>query len=132
MPPPPVITRPSGSRSAVEWYCRTRAADASVLHVFVVVLYSSAANTGWDRSTVLLTAPEYEPPVASALPSARTVRLNCRRAFAIGAASVTIGGLVFELTSLTVLVGTLVWPPSVMMPPPATIVVPGLMVAKLA
>jgi hypothetical protein len=34
--------------------------------------------------------------------------LNWRRAFAIGAASVTVGGLVLELTSLTVLVGTLV------------------------
>src|SRR4051812_18845394 len=77
-PPPPVSTRPSGSSVALEWYCRTRLALDKTVQVFVAGSHRSAAYTGLVRSTFALVALLI-PPVASTLPSAKIVRLCCRR-----------------------------------------------------
>ena len=41
MPPPAESTRPSGSRSAVEWYWRVTCSGASVFHFPVAGFHSS-------------------------------------------------------------------------------------------
>src|SRR4029450_7800670 len=104
-PPPPVSTRPSGSSVALEWYSRTRLALERTVHVPVDGSHSSAANTGLSRSTFALT-DRLIPPVASTLPSARTVRLCWRRPTDMDAVGAT--PVVPPLTSTTtaVLVGT--------------------------
>src|SRR5207342_2907515 len=118
-PPPPVRTRPSGKRVALEWYWRTRLAPDRTVHFSVAGSHRSAANTGLARSTLALFA-RLSPPVARTLPSARIVRLCWRRPTdmeAVGPAEVL---LPLTSTSTAVLVGTWVWPPSAMSPPPAT------------
>src|SRR5215203_4194870 len=129
IPPPPVSTRPSGSSVAVEWYSRTRLALESTVQVPVAGFHRSAAKTGWTRST----SPSTEllcPPVASTLPSARTVRLCWRRPTDIDVVELTLEPLLTSTTT-AVFVGTLVWPPSLMLPPPETKTLPMSYVAKL-
>src|SRR4029453_12283078 len=128
-PPPPVSTRPSGSSVALEWYSRTRLALDNTVQVPVDGFQRSAANTGLLRSTVDVVA-RLIPPVASTLPSARMVRLRCRRPTDIEAVELTAVPLPLTLTAMAVLVGTLLWPPSVMLPPPATSTLPMSKVAK--
>src|SRR4051794_34047549 len=79
-PLPPANTRPSGISAAVEWYTRTTAALARVLHVPDWGSYSSSGNTAAVSS---LNPQLLVPPVASTVPSGSTVRLNWRRAKAM-------------------------------------------------
>ena len=75
MPPPPVITRPSGSRVAAEWYCRTRLALAK----HGPGLGGRVPPLGGEDRIVQVDQPVDRllcPPVARTLPSASTVRLN--------------------------------------------------------
>src|SRR5829696_2860633 len=88
-PPPPVSTRPSGSSVALEWYWRTRLALANTVHVLVDGSHRSAAKTGSLRST-FGSVERLIPPVASTLPSARMVRLCCRRPTDIDAVELTV------------------------------------------
>src|SRR3712207_536433 len=120
MPPPPVSTRPSGSRVAVEWYCRTRLALASTVQVPVSGSHLSAAKTGFLRSTDPFT-DELWPPVASTLPSGRTVRLACRRPTDIEPVGRTVVPEPLTSTTEAVFVGTFDRPSSVTLPPPAAI-----------
>src|SRR6478752_9057690 len=99
-PPPPVSTRPSGSKVALEWYCRTRLALDSTVQFPVFGSHRSAANTGLLRSAFALVALLI-PPVASTLPSARMVRLCCRRPTDIELVWVTVVLGVVVLVPLT-------------------------------
>src|SRR5918911_3581982 len=85
----------------------------SVLHRPVAGFQSSAAYTPALRSTS--EAPEELPPVASTLPFARTVRLFCRRPYAIEPVGVTVGFAPLRLITSAVLVDG---------PPPATRIFP--------
>src|SRR3954449_1013746 len=124
-PPPPVSTRPSGNSVAVEWYCRTRLALDNVVQAPVAGSQRSAAGAAWSRSTRVETAALVSPPVARTDPSARTVELNWRRRVLRDPLVVTDGTdpvLVSRMTE--VLVGTLVRPSSLRLPPPVTRVLP--------
>src|SRR5512133_2479151 len=122
-PPPPVSTRPSASRAALEWYWRTRLALDKTVHAPVDGSHRSAANTGFTRSTFALVA-RLIPPVASTLPSARMVRLAWRRPTDMDAVELTLVVPLLTFTRTAVLVGTWVCPPSVISPPPATNALP--------
>src|SRR3954465_1174893 len=87
-PLPPANTRPSGISAAVEWYTRTTAALARVLHVPDWGSYSSSGNTAAVSS---LNPQLLVPPVASTVPSGSTVRLNWRRAKAMEPVAVQVG-----------------------------------------
>ena len=107
MPPPPVITRPSGSKAATEWYCRTRLALARTVQVSDSGSQRSAAKTGLSRST----SPFSDwliPPVARTLPSARMVRLNSRRPTDIELVARTVVPDPATSTTEAVRVGTVV------------------------
>ena len=73
----------------MEWYWRVTCIAASVCHWPVAGFQSSAGYTPLSRSTS--EAPDELPPVASTVPSASTVRLCCRRPYAIGAVAETCG-----------------------------------------
>src|SRR5919206_927610 len=124
-PPPPVSTRPSGSSVAVEWYCRIRLALAKVVQALVAGSQSSAAVAAWSRSTRGETAALVSPPVARTDPSARMVESDWRRRV-LSEPVVVIDGTdpVFVLRMTEVLVGTLVRPSSLRLPPPVTRVLP--------
>src|SRR5206468_2030024 len=79
-PLPAVSTRASGSSTAVEWYTRMTDALASVDHNPVAGFQRSAANTAPDSSVNPVTLV---PPLASTVPSASSVALNCRRGYTI-------------------------------------------------
>src|SRR5947207_13112405 len=87
----------------------------SVVHRPVAGFQSSAAYTPAFMSTS--EAPEELPPVASTVPSARTVRLFCRRPYDIEPVGVTVGVAPFRLITSAVLVDG---------PPPATRIFPML------
>ena len=92
----------------------------SVVHCPVAGFHSSAAYTPALRSTS--GAPEEFPPVASTVPSARTVRLFCRRPYAIEPVGVAVGVDPFRLIATAVLVDG---------PPPATRIFPTSYIAWL-
>jgi hypothetical protein len=123
MPPPPVSTRPSGSKVAVEWYCRTRLAPASTVQASVAGSHRSAAKTGFCRSTNPF-AEELCPPVASTLPSARMVRFACRRPTDMEFVERTVVPEPLTSTTEAVFVGTVDCPSSVTLPPPTTRTLP--------
>jgi hypothetical protein len=81
--PPPDKTRPSGSRSATEWYPRNTESDARVVHRPVAGSQISAAFAGLLDTAVAVSLPAL-PPVTRTLPSGRIVALCCLRANAIG------------------------------------------------
>ena len=83
----------------------------------------SAAKTGFCRSIVPFT-DELWPPVASTLPSARTVKLAWRRPTDMEPVERTVVPEPLTSTTAAVLVGTDDLPPSVTFPPPATITLP--------
>src|SRR6185295_11920786 len=106
-PPPPVRTRPSGSRVAVEWYCRTRLALAKVVQTPVAGSHRSADVAAWSTSTRPETAALVSPPVARTDPSARIVALNWRRRVLSEPVVVTDGTNPVLVSRMTeVLVGT--------------------------
>ena len=121
MPPPPVKTRASGSRTAVEWYWRCTEALAKVRQEPVAGFHSSAAVTPVFRLTNSLVD---SPPVSRAVPSASMVRLACLRGVLIDEVDVATGWPEVESTITAVPVGRLA-PFSSNEPPPVTNTLPG-------
>src|SRR2546421_11588881 len=88
-PPPAISTRPSGSSSAVEWYSRPIASDATVRQVSVAGFQISAGSTALLRSTP---SEGVMPPLADTVPSGSIVRFSYERGDAIGAVDRPVGG----------------------------------------
>jgi hypothetical protein len=117
---------------AVEWYCRMRLALASVVQAPVTGSHRSAAVAAWSRSTRPETAALVSPPVARTDPSARIVALDWRRRVLSEPLPVIDGTDPVVVSRITdVLVGTLVRPSSLRLPPPVIRVLPMSKLAKL-
>ena len=114
--PPAVTTRPSGSTSAVEWYMRASAIEATLDHVFVSGFQISPSRIAWDASS-----ERRVPPTAMTEPSRRIGVFMRRRGLAIGAVSVQAGlEAVLSKICVRAIDGS---------PPPARRILPGAYIA---